>query len=188
MKLPIVSILLSLVLWAEAPAIFGSVINVAKNDTLNVRAEADYKATKIEELPPHAFVGVEQCKIVKKSTWCKVYQLVQNNYYEGSQKGWVNAKYLKFSNRGYVNIKGKETHCLYALECKSRVNKYECLVVYKENYDYSKNKMIGIKTQWIERKNLKGESAFGAASTNEKINPEGGYCTNGKMIDDYEMK
>ncbi len=166
-------------------------VNVAQNDTLNVRTEPNYKAKKISELPVEAYVGIEKCKKFKKTIWCRVYPLVQQWYEKfgnDSHKGWVNARYLQFSNRGYVNIAGKEKNCFYALRCRDIANKKECLVVYDLNYNYEKDKMIKIKSKWIERKKLKGESMFGAASENREINPEGGYCTTGRMIDDYLKK
>ncbi len=178
MKIVTLCLLLSLGLFAESLGLFGKVVNVSENDTLNVRTQANYRAQKVGELPPSALVGIESCKKVKNSTWCKIYQLVQNNYYESSQRGWVNAKYLKFKNRGYVNIEGKYNHCFYALKCENRANTEKCLVVFDYTYDYKKEKMIERETQWIKRDKLQGESAFGAMSNNKVLNPEGGYCTN----------
>jgi len=173
------------------PGLFASVVNVASNDTLNVRSEPNYKAKKVGEIPSKFFMGIEKCKTVENSTWCHVYPLVQNWYekfWEEKNIGWVNARYLKFSNHGYVNIAGEEKNCFYALKCREIEDKKECLVVYELNYDYKKDKMIEIKSKWIERKKLKGESMFGAVSENREINPEGGYCTTGKMIDEYLKK
>ena len=186
-KIVVMSILCSVGVWGESPSLFGTVINVAQNDTLNVRSSSSYKAKKVGEIPLDAFVGVEKCKRVKKARWCRVYPLVQNMYdtFAPQNAGWVNAQYLKFSNRGYVKIRDEKTNCFYAVKCRSVKDKKECLVVYALNYDYKKDKMIDVKSKWIERKKLKGESAFGAASQNREINPEGGYCTSGSMLDDY---
>lgn len=181
-------IFLSLGLCAESSSLFGRVIAIAEHDTLNVRSQADYRSDKVAELPLSGYVGIEKCETVKNATWCYVYPLVQIWYEKFSEKkniGWVNARYLKFSNRGYVNIVGEERNCFYALKCKDIVNKKKCLVVYNLKYDHEKEKITEIKTKWIDRKKLQGESAFGAASQNREINPEGGYCTNAKMIDNY---
>ena len=188
MKIIILSLFISIGLWAESSALFGKVINVTKNDTLNVRSQSNYEAKKVGEIPSGAYMGIEQCKTVMNSTWCRVYPLVQNfyeNFWEEKNIGWVNARYLKLSNRGYVNITGEEKNCFYSLKCRDTANKKECLVVYDLKYDYEKDKMIEMKSKWIERKKLKGESMFGAVSENREINPEGGYCTKAKMIDNY---
>jgi len=191
MKIAILSILFSVGVWADSTALFGRVANIAQNDTLNVRYEPNYKAKKVGELPFDAGMGIEKCKTVKNSIWCRVYPLVQNfyeNFSEEKNIGWVNAQYLKFSYRGYVNITGEEKNCFYALECRDIANKKECLVVYDLKYDYEEDTMIEIRSKWIERKKLKGESAFGAASQNVEINSEGGYCTNARMIEDHLKK
>ncbi len=191
MKIIILTLFISMGLWADSTALFGFVTNVSENDTLNVRSQANYKAKKVGELPFDAGMGVDKCKTVGNSTWCRVYPLVQNFYekfWEEKNIGWVNAHYLKFRNRGYVNIIGEGKDCFYAVECRSNASKKECLVVYALNYDYEKETMIEMKSKWIERKKLKGESMFGAASENREINPEGGYCTTGRMIDDYLQK
>ncbi len=191
MKMLILSIFFSVGVWADNTALFGFVINVSKNDVLNVRSEPSHKAKKVGALPFDAGMGIDKCKTVKNSTWCRVYPLVQNwyeNFWEEKNIGWVNARYLQFRYRGYVNIVDEEKNCFYALKCRDIADKKECLVVYNLKYDYEKEKMTEVKTKWIDRKKLQGESAFGAASENREINPEGGYCTNGRMIDDYYKK
>jgi uncharacterized protein YgiM (DUF1202 family) len=183
-------LLISAGVWADSAALFGLVTNVTKNDTLNVRSDANYNSKKVGALPFDAGVGIEKCKIVKNSTWCRIYPLVQNSYdtFGPQNTGWVNTRYLTFSYRGYVNVTGEDTNCFYAVKCRDIENKKECLVVYDLKYDYEKDTMTEIKSKWIERKKLKGESAFGAASQNVEINPEGGYCTNARMIEDYFEK
>ena len=160
-------------------ALFGSVINVSKNDTLNVRFEPNYKAKKVGEIPSKWRVGIEKCKGINNSTWCRVYPLVQvwhENFCEDKNIGWVNAKYLKFSNRGYVIVKGKR-NCAYSLSCLDG----KCKVVndFEENsvIDYKKT---GLNEKWVKRGYLKGESNFG-------VTPDGvdGYCNNGIYIDAY---
>ncbi len=155
-------------------------VNVAQNDTLNVRTEPNYKAKKVSELPPEAYVGIEKCKKVKRSIWCRVYPLVQQWYEKfgnDSHKGWVNARYLKFSNRGYVLIKGKK-NCAYSISC----NEGKCEVVLDYENDEN-NGVIKLHTKWIEREYLKGESSFGATPKNED-----GFCNSGMFIHDYLIK
>ena len=160
----------------DFPGLFALVINVAQDDTLNVRKQSNYKAKKVGELPSGAFIGIEQCKTGKKSRWCRVYQLVQNYYSEDFQPGWVNARYLKFSNRGYVLIKGKK-NCAYALKCNA--GKCEIVDDY-ENDNVIDYKKTGFRTKWIEREYLRGESHFGVTPDNVD-----GYCNIGMFIEEY---
>lgn len=169
MKIIILGILVSIVLWAENAALFGTVVNVSQNDILNVRSQADHRSKKVGEVPPEAYAGIEKCITVKNSTWCRIYPLVQNWYdkfWKEEHIGWVNARYLKFSNRGYVIVKG-EKNCAYALDC----HRGKCEVI--------DDKKAAIKTKWIEREYLKGESNFGVTPDNVD-----GYCNNGMYIED----
>ena len=181
MKIVILSILFSGGVWAETTALFGRVISIAQNDTLNVRIEPNYKSEKVAKIPFDAYIGVEKCQTVGSSTWCHVYPLVQywHENFGAEDRGWVNAKYLKFSNRGYVIINGKR-NCAYALKCTDD----KCEVV----DDFEKNNAIeyektGLHTRWVERKYLKGESNFGVTPDNVD-----GYCNNSIYIDDYLKK
>ena len=166
---------------SDNTALFASVQNVAKNDTLNVRSEANYKSEKVGKLPPAWHIGVEKCKKVNTATWCKVYPLVQiwAEAFGGNDTGWVNARYLKFYNKGYVTVEGKTNDCYYAMECKHNA----CHVVMEMQYDHEKNDMSLWKTEWIDRSKLKGESHFGAADSHSE-----GYCTNGRMIEDFMIQ
>jgi len=131
---------------------FASVVNVKKGDTLNVREKPNYHSRKVGEFHTEEstdyFAGgiqVEYCKKVSKSTWCKVYPVVNINIGQPSDgaEGWVNAYYLKFSNSGYVNILNQKSDCDYVLKCKAD----KCLVLgYK-------------KAKWIARKLLSVEKA-----------------------------
>lgn len=176
MKTIILSILLLTGSWSDSAALFGKVIHVAENDTLNVRAEPNQKANKIGEIPFDGYVGIETCKKIEKSQWCKVYFLVENyyeNFWKDKNIGWVNARYLQFSNHGYVIIKGKR-NCAFSLKCIDD----KCEVVDDDHdIDY---KRTGLKTKWIQREHLKGESNFGATPDNVD-----GYCNKGMFIDDY---
>lgn len=179
MKIVILGILISIGLWAESAALFGTVVNVTQNDILNVRSQADHRSKKVGEMPPDAYAGIENCITVKNSIWCRIYPLVQNwydNFWKEENIGWVNARYLKFSNRGYVIVKGKK-NCAYALDC----HRGKCEVIDDfGDYHIIDYKKTGIKTKWIERENLKGESNFGVTPDNID-----GYCNNGMYIDDY---
>ena len=162
----------------EYLGLFAFVVNVASNDVLNVRKEPNYKAEKVGEIPLDAYIGIEKCTTVNNSTWCRVYPLGQNWYekFAPQNAGWVNAKYLKFSNRGYVLIKGKK-NCAYALKCID--DKCELVDDFEKNnaIEYEKT---GLHTRWVERKYLKGESNFGVTPDNVD-----GFCNSGMFIDDY---
>ena len=133
-------------------ALFGKVSGVASNDTLSVRIHPNWRSKKITELPPNAFVGVDSCVKVGRSTWCKVYTVNRNlgQYLEYNDylPGWVNARYLKFSSRGYVAINGKK-RCNYAISCSAG----KCRVVVGETL--KNGKVISIKTKSYPRSKLK---------------------------------
>jgi len=165
---------------SKYPGLFGKVVNVADDDTLNVRIKPNYRSKKIGALPPGGYVGVDYCKKIKKSTWCKIFHIPQRDYDEygyDAPPGWVNARYLSFSNRGYVLINNKP-NCDYALRCKN--NKCEIVVDYKTD---SSGKVLSIKTKWVNRENLKGSNHFGAMNENED-----GYCNIHNFIYDYLRK
>lgn len=177
MRSILLAVFISSGLCAQSSPLFGRVIDIAKHDTLNVRSQPDYRSQKVAKLPLDAYVGVEKCKKVVSSTWCRVYPLVQQWYeHFGSEshKGWVNARYLAFINRGYVIAKGKK-NCDYALKC----HEGKCEVVYGYDID-NEHKITTLKTQWIAREHLKGESHFGAMTDNED-----GYCNSRIFIEEY---
>ena len=134
-------------------ALFGKVSGVASNDTLSVRVHPNWRSKKITELPPNAYVGVEECVKIGHSTWCKVHAVNRNlgQYLEYNDKlpGWVNARYLKFSSRGYVSINGKK-RCNYAISCSGG----KCRVVVNETLTNGKVTAINIKR--YPRSRLKG--------------------------------
>jgi len=139
-----------------------------------------YKSKKVASLPNGAYIGIDRCKRVGKSIWCKVHHIAQRDY-EGfdcdDNCGWVNAKYLKLLDRGYVLVNGK-ANCYYVIGCKKGL----CSLVtnYKHDKDYN---IVSIKTKKVKRGFLYSESNFGAA------NPSGdGYCTNARAIEDYLKK
>ena len=178
MRILIFALFLTSISFSNTLALFGEVVNVASNDTLNVRIKPNYKSKKIAHLPLGAVIGIDRCIKKGRSKWCKTYPIT--DFDTSYSSGWVNARYLKFRNRGYVNIIGKESNCLYSIKC----NKGRCLIVYDLNYNYDLDKMVSIKTKWIDRKKLKGASKFSAISKNSN----GGYCTTGEMIKKYLKK
>ena len=121
-KLFMMIILLSVYLGATTITylgLFGTVVNITQNDTLNVRNKPDYHSKKTGALPLDAFIGIDLCKELGKSIWCKIFHIAQRDYEEfgyAAKLGWVNARYLKFDNRGYVIIDGKPK-CDYVLRC-----------------------------------------------------------------------
>jgi hypothetical protein len=178
MKKIIMTLILSSSLFSNDPGLFAKVVNVSTNDTLNVRVLPNYKAEKVAEIPYDWYVGVEKCKKIDHSTWCRVYPLLQqwSEHFGAKNKGWVNARYLQFENSGFVTIEGKKNNCYYALKCQ----KGTCLVIVGMKDDPQTDKVIDFETQWIERSKLRGESGFGAAS-----NEMDGYCTTGNWLKQY---
>jgi len=161
------------------PGFFAAVVDIAKNDTLNVREKPDYRSRKIGALPLDAYVGIDHCKKIGKSKWCKIFHIAQRDYDEygwDAPPGWVNARYLSFDDRGYVVVDNKP-NCNYALHCEK--GKCEVVTDYKTN---DTNKVTSIKTEWIKRQRLKGSSNFGAMGDSE------GYCTSGQYIEDFLHK
>ncbi len=156
--------------------LFGTVVRLVRNDTLNVREKPDYRSEKIGALPIGAVVGVDVCRPVGPATWCKIHHIAQYDYdaYGWDAKpGWVNAWYLRFSDTGYVLV-DRKADCDYALKCYDTV----CEVVddYTEDAD---GHILSLSIRKIERKRLHAESHFGAMGEGE------GYCVAGVKIEDY---
>ncbi len=180
MKTVLACMLLIVGVFAEETALFASVKGVEKGDFLNVRATANHQSNKVAAIPsfkdiPLTF-GVETCKKVKTSTWCSVYPLTQNwaDSFKENDKGWVNTRYLNFSNRGYVLVDGK-ANCAYAIGCTE--GKCELVADFKQD---NNGEVVSMETKWVERADLKGESKFAA------MNPkEDGYCNTGMYIEAY---
>lgn len=172
----ILMVALSFGLYADTTPLFGKVINVSKNDTLNIRSQANYRSEKVGELPPDAYIGIEKCQNIKGSSWCEIYQIPQQ-FYENFQPGWVNTRYLQFSNRGYVNIQGETRGCHYALACEDD----KCSVVKSFDYDFEKDILSNLVIEQISRDRLKPTSNFGAVERD-------GICNSGRMIDHHFNK
>ena len=157
--------------------LFATVINLVENDTLRVRENPDYHAKKIGALPIDAYVGVGICKEVRHATWCEVHHVALRDYADfgyDAKPGWVNARYLKFINNGYVII-DKKPNCDYALKCIEEM----CEVVTDYTMDTASN-IVSLTIKKIKRERLHTESNFGAMEENAD-----GYCTSGGMIEYY---
>ena len=170
---------LVLLLWtatahATAPGLFGTVIHVAADDTLNVRAQPDYRSRKLGAFPNGAQVYIDRCRHIGRSRWCHIHPDPLVDY--GGAAGWVNAKFLRESNHGYVRIKGRKNGCYVSLKCRGG----KCLVVTRLLGDET---VTGLRREWIARPRLIGASNFSAQ--NEK---EEGYCVSLNYIDDYLKK
>jgi hypothetical protein len=152
-------------------------MHVAENDNLNVRADPNYQSRKVGALPDGAYVGIDRCRKSGRSVWCRVHHMAQNDYESfgyDAESGWVNARYLSPSSRGYVLIDGK-ANCYYVLGCQNGM--CDLVESYRQDKDYH---IISLKTRKIRRSRLYGESNFGAANPQEE-----GYCVNHRYIEDY---
>ena len=158
-------------------ALFGTVVNVKEDDTLNIREKPTYHSKKLSSLYPDTLVSILECKKQKNSTWAKITCPAQRCDFEG--KGWVNAKFLKFSDSGYVVIKGRKSVCDFALRCK----KQKCQIVkdFKTDKDYN---IISLRTTWIDKKLLIPESRFGASAGNG----DGSICNVDRQIYDFYQR
>ena len=135
-------------------ALFAEVSGIASDDTLSVRVKPDWRSEKITALPPGAFVGVDQCAKLARSIWCKIHAVNRNlgqyNDFNELLPGWVNARYLRFSSKGYVEINGKNRSCEYATNCSAG----KCNVVTQTSMQ--NGTVTAIKTQSYPRRLLKG--------------------------------
>jgi len=124
------------------PSFHAKVVNVAKDDVLNIRSRPNYKSKKVGFLAPNEDVQIEYCLDSPKSTWCKVYPAVSINLGGGfgePASGFVNARFLKFKNSGYVNIKNRKSDCDYLVECKGS----KCLILTYKGLEWVKRSLIG---------------------------------------------
>ncbi len=179
----IIVIFLSAYLGASSityPGLFANVVNVADDDTLNVRLKSDYHSKKIGALPMGAFVGLDRCKKIGESMWCKIFHIAQRDYDDfgwDAKPGWVNASYLSFDNRGYVIIDGKP-NCDYVLRCTES----KCEVLADYTTDLKTHDIISLETRWIDRNRLKASNHFGAMPDDPDAS---GYCTIANMVDEF---
>ncbi len=115
-----ISVLLSIVFADEIlkyPPFSAVIKGVPESDVLNVRAKPDPHAKRIGYIGSWGVVDVIKCKGVSaESVWCKVELSQQDMQSSLPRSGWVNAKFLYGSYRGYVSINGKKD-CYYSLGC-----------------------------------------------------------------------
>ena len=168
----------SLAAGSELP-LFGVVVGVGDDDVLNIRTSPNASSPKVGALPGgvRVLVGVDGQASKGSSTWYRVYPLVQLWYDEFSKvenAGWVNGKFIKLKNRGYVKVDGKANGA-YALQQKD--GKAE--VVIDVEMDNEGN-VVKLHTQWIDRKRLRGASQFGVVPENAE-----GYCVVGARIEEF---
>ena len=106
-----------------------TVIHVASDDVLNIRAKPNYHSKKLWFLKNGEIVSVEKCiKISSKSIWCKIkpfgfFEYKDQVFGRNQDSGWVNARYLNPSYNSYVSFElddpqAEGVGCLYALDCK----------------------------------------------------------------------
>ena len=181
-KLAILLILSAVAYSKTSPkdSLSASVVNVASNDVLNVRSKANWHSKKIASIPSYSAgsVRVNRCKRVGKSTWCKISPLNDiEGYGYGAPSGWVNARYLHLSSRGYVSINGKK-NCYYSLYCKNK--KCKVVIDLRENNKYD---VVALKTKIYPKSAIKAETNFSAMPENDE-----GYCVSRRKIEEFLNK
>ncbi len=154
--------------------LFATVINVANNDMLNVREKPDYHSRKVGTFPNGAEVYIDKCVKTAHSRWCYIHPDSLIDY--GGTSGWVNAKFLRESNYGYVRIKGHKNNCFVSLKCQDK----KCLIVTKL---LGKETVTGLETEWFERSRLIAADKFSAMKDTEE-----GYCVSLSYIDEFLQK
>ncbi len=150
-------------------ALFGVVKNVSDNDVLNLRSAPDYRSRKVGSYPNGAYVSIDHCVKTERSHWCRITPLPQENY-GNSRSGWVNAKFLSFTNRGYVAIKRKKKFCCYAIGCNSGY----CRVVTRVGEKRQGNKL---HIELYPREELIPTDRYGAADPSSD-----GYCITDRYV------
>lgn len=175
---------LGLSAWGMASdlPLFGEVVGVGEHDVLVVRKDPRASALKVGAIPGDApfGVGVDRQVVRGQRTWYHVYPLPPMGYDEFSEEknsGWVNGKFLKGVNRGYVLVDGRG-NCAYSLQGKGG----QCEVVLDLDQDEN-GEVKRIYTQWIARNRLKGTSNFGAMGEDGE-----GYCVRGAQVSEFLKK
>jgi len=162
---------------AKSPPLFGKVVRIDKDDILNVRIKPDYHSAKLASLPLNAYVGIDNCKKIRKSIWCQVHHLPLQDYEGygyGVPSGWVNARFLDFDNTGYVLVDHKAS-CDYVVGCDNGFCKLVTDIKEDSNYD-----IVSLKTKLLKRDRLFATNHFGAMYENGD-----GYCIIGRKISDF---
>jgi len=96
--------------WYLAASKFAKVVNVASNDTLNIRKAPTSTANIIRSIKNGSKLEVNSCKEVRNnSKWCSI------NY--ANIHGWVNSRYIKYvSPRPLYDFKANRLNAEKALE------------------------------------------------------------------------
>ncbi len=126
------------------PSFHGEVVNISQKDILNIHSRPTYKSKKVGYLKPGEDVQIEYCLDSPKSTWCKIYPAVSINLggsFSQPSSGFVDAKFLKFKDNGYVNIKNRKSDCDYLIECKND----KCLILTYVGLEWVKRSLIGVE-------------------------------------------
>jgi hypothetical protein len=155
----------------DVAPLFGVVTGVAADDVLNVRTRPDYRAPKIGALDPDTQVYVDRCRKLGHSRWCRIHT---NPLMDNQAKGWINARFLRPVNQGYVTIKGRKNGCFYALSCDANG---QCDVVTDLK---GETKTTAIVRTRIPRSHLQSANNFEAMDESGE-----GYCVTGQYIEDF---
>jgi len=170
----------------ETLPLFARVYDVAEDQSVIVRKTPNAGAKKVGSLSGAGrgklgfSVRVDQKLKKGDSVWYRIYPLFPPRFEEFSEPenaGWVNGKFFREVNRGYVIVDNHPSGD-YALRAKDG----KCEVVVDVDIN-DHGDVTRLYKKWISRKRLKGTSNFGAL-------PEGdeGYCTIGGRIEEYLKK
>ncbi len=160
----IISLFIGMTLHVQAtqklyPALSAYVIKVAKDDTLNVREAPNNRAKIVGTWADEAWMMIDHCVKVGKSTWCKA---EQDTLTGDGALGWVNAHYLKFINEGFVIQKdGKGDSCMYASKCEKQKEHMQCYIM--NGYYLDEAYEVRSEGRWVERSSLLGGTILSAA-------------------------
>ncbi len=164
------------------PGLFARVVDIGGDDALNVRKSPNYRSEKVGSLPPGIVVGIEKCRRVKDAIWCEIFSLQGSNeaFEEDIERGWVNARYLAFENRGYVVVDDKPA-CRYAIDCE----KDRCDVAVDYTMDKHNRNILFLRLRQIDRKRLRASNRFDAMPRSEEAS---GYCNDDILVEAYLMR
>jgi hypothetical protein len=93
---------------------------------------------------------------------------------DNQAKGWVNARFLRPVNRGYVTIKGRKNGCFYALSC-AKGGQCDVVTALKGGAETT-----GLVRARIPRTRLQPANNFQAMAPGGE-----GYCVTGRYIEDF---
>lgn len=155
--------LLLITLPIYAGGSYYKVVNVAHNDTLNVRSSPTTKAKIVTKLMPYdSGLVIKKCKRVNRSTWCKV-AFIEEDYFmyerDFTNYAWVNKRYLKRA-RNIIYSDGINYNKYHNIFKVNNVKSNDVLYVREHPYSsakkigHLKHNDIGIiarKCQWVGR-------------------------------------